>query len=567
MKSASIIFLIGAVLFLGGKIGLGRKPPDTSLVNRMAKAPKQETLAENDPRAAPIYLKFEKQLYSLYPKANYAIEGLIVSQHRSDSFFDLAHAASKDTLNSRDICTVWGQTLTVGAYSDVEFWSGDWTCNYQYSSIETAAVFRPDEVSNTHVLAKDPSIRAKLASLEVGDEYKMAGRLVDYELAFGGRRNTSLVRTDTGDGACEVLFVESIEILKSHNRVFAFVQKVGFWTALLALVWIFGTMLKVIFLKRGSAALLFLALLSAGHEANARICDASSEYCGDWGGSSSSATSSASRGGKIRMNPAVLPVAKGFGAEFLYFDQSVDFALVKGLGRIGAAISPSNSEETFFGPPGFEFNADLLARKQGHHKFPSQKYTFATAFGLFNSGGGSSAKKFSLNLGVMAKLNRLDGTFTGGGGLSGIAGPFTFGYSRYSDHTVLESPAVFPSTLPNRTAFNYTVETFSLGAYIDFLAVDYSLLKVLADASTSDSTVTLLTATVLFKRALLTVAQRAEQIPRSTYNYDKNILEIVDRKIDYFGGFQYAVAEPLLLGLFYNYYLVRDLSVGATIFF
>ena len=172
MKSALIVFLIGAVLFLGGKFGLGRKPRDTSLVNRVAKAPKQETLNEGDPRAAPIYLKFENQLYSLYPRATYAIEGLIVSQHRSDSFFDLAHAASKDTLNSRDICTVWGQTLTVGAYSDVEFWSGDWTCNYQYSSIETAAVFKTDEVSNTHVLAKDPAIRAKLASLEVMEHAK-----------------------------------------------------------------------------------------------------------------------------------------------------------------------------------------------------------------------------------------------------------------------------------------------------------------------------------------------------------------------------------------------------------
>ncbi len=66
MKIALIIFLIGVVLFVVGKTGLSRKPADTSLRNRLAKEPKQKLLEESDPLAAPIYLKFEKQLYTYF---------------------------------------------------------------------------------------------------------------------------------------------------------------------------------------------------------------------------------------------------------------------------------------------------------------------------------------------------------------------------------------------------------------------------------------------------------------------------------------------------------------------
>ena len=123
---------------------------------------------------------------------------------------------------------------------------------------------------------------------------------------------------------------------------------------------------------------------SAGH---AYLCDASKQFCGDKGGYSGGSGGAPTRGSKIRLNPAVIPLDQSFGGEFLYFDNSVDFAIVKGLGRIGAAISPSNSEETFFGPPGVEVPADFLTRHQEKHKYPSQKLTLATAFGLLRRVG------------------------------------------------------------------------------------------------------------------------------------------------------------------------------------
>lgn len=567
MKAMLIAFLIGVACFAIGRTGLSRKPSEDSLVNVRAKEPVQTMIADGSPEAAPIHLEFEKRRYTLYPRAQYAIEGLIVSQHRSDSAFDLAHARTGDTLNSRDICTVWGRMLAGGVYRDVKFWSGDWTCYYQPANYETAAVFKPDQVSNTHVLATDPGVREALARLETGDEYRMRGRLVDYELEGAGRRNTSLVRTDTDNGACEVMFVESVEVLRSHNRTFGFIRDAGFYLALAALVGIIGMMLRSIFFGRSAVFFWFFVLFSSAflgvpERAHAKLCNASTEYCGDGMGSASSSSSgSASRGGRIRLNPAVLPVDKGFGIETIYFDSSVDFALVKGFGRVGAAISPSASEETFFGPPGFESSTDLLTRKQGHHKFKSQKYTLAGAFNIVNNRK-SGFDRFAVNLGGMVKYNTISKQIKPGLGITGILGPLSFGYSRYGDQYAVD--AMDPVTGQQPTVFDYNVETYSIGAFVGPIILDYSLMRFL---ESDDSKVSMLTGTLLWDRAIITASIRTENITRMTYSYEKNMLEITPSKTEYFAGFQYTVWDSVLLGVFYNYYLVRDISLGVTVFF
>ncbi|CAN5476781.1 hypothetical protein BH10BDE1_BH10BDE1_26360 [soil metagenome] len=567
IKKTLVTFLIGAVLFLVGQYGLGRKPSERSLVNLRAKEPIQVDIPADSPEAKTFSIAFEKNLYTIYPKATYSIEGLVVSQHRSDSLFDLMHTQAGDTLNSRDICTVWGQMLAAGVYRDIEFWSGDFTCNYRFSGLETAAVFHPNEFSNTHVLSRDAEVRRQLNALETGDEYRMTGRLVDYDIYPNGRRNSSLVRTDTGEHACEVMLVDSVEILKSHNKIFHTMSLIGYWLALISLFAIFATMFRTIFFRRAIFILFALGLGTLPKSASAKICDSSSEYCGDWGGSSSSSTSSTSRGTKIKLNPAVIPVTKGLGIETIIYDGGVDFALVKGLGRVGAAISPSNSEETFFGPPGFEDPLDLQDRKVGHHKFPAQKYTLATAVGLFDNKK-TSYDRLSINVGIMGKYNKLTSAITPGAGVSAVAGPVTLAYSRYSDQTQVDSRD--PAAVPSQFIYRYNVETFSVGAYIDSLAIDYSNLKLIPDDyPESTSTVQVITATWLFKRAILTAAQRTESFATGmfSYNYETRLIEVVTKKVEYFGGFQYAVFDPLLVGVFYNYYLERDISIGATFFF
>lgn len=64
--------------------------------------------------------------------------------------------------------------------------------------------------ANTHVVPADEHVRSQLAQLRVGEVVRLTGTLVDAVRDDGALLRTSLARTDSGAGACEVLLVERI---------------------------------------------------------------------------------------------------------------------------------------------------------------------------------------------------------------------------------------------------------------------------------------------------------------------------------------------------------------------
>jgi hypothetical protein len=81
------------------------------------------------------------------------------------------------------------------------------------------------------------------------------------------------------------------------------------------------------------------------------------------------------------------------------------------------------------------------------------------------------------------------------------------------------------------------------------------------------STVGLLTGSLMLKGWIFTVSSRTEQSQRPAYNFSNHILEIQNVKQDLFGGLQFAMTRSVLGELFYNYYLMHELSIGLTVFF
>jgi hypothetical protein len=66
--------------------------------------------------------------------------------------------------------------------------------------------------ANTHVIPADSRVARRLAHLRRGEVVSLSGDLVDGVRDDGASIKTSLVRTDTGPGACEVMLVRQIEI-------------------------------------------------------------------------------------------------------------------------------------------------------------------------------------------------------------------------------------------------------------------------------------------------------------------------------------------------------------------
>ena len=122
-------------------------------------------------------------------------------------------------MNVNDLCVIWGTNAQRGSYQDIQFSSGQFVCNFQTSSREAFEAFDQAAISNNHMLADDKYLAKKLRSVRIGDQIHFRGYLAEYSHnhGFAFKRGTSTVRTDTGNGACETVFVTDVRILSSAN--------------------------------------------------------------------------------------------------------------------------------------------------------------------------------------------------------------------------------------------------------------------------------------------------------------------------------------------------------------
>ncbi|MET3136202.1 hypothetical protein AAKU61_000540 [Undibacterium sp. GrIS 1.2] len=203
-------------------------PNPSELSISLLDEPKQEAIQE---------AKFETisngVTYTVQPLYHYDLVGLVVSKHDADTWWDYIHREWNDSLNIVDLCVVWGNNVKTNIYNEINFSSGQFTCNFSTSSDTAFAAFDQTAISNNHLLSDNPKLTKIMRSVQVGDQIHFRGSLAEYSHhhGFAFKRGTSITRTDTGNGACETVFVDSFEIIKSGGKP---------WRQL---VWLSGMML------------------------------------------------------------------------------------------------------------------------------------------------------------------------------------------------------------------------------------------------------------------------------------------------------------------------------------
>lgn len=182
-----------------------------------------------------FYTKNEKK-YFADPKFSYEIWGLVVSKNMIGAWFDIANSREKD------LCVVWGDNLKTDL-NQISFWSGNYTCNWMNSH---QVNINGQELSNNHLVAANSLIRSRISSADIGDQIYIKGYLSEYGEAETGKvlRGTSVNRTDTGNRACETIFVEEFEILKKNYSFWKFWYLFSFYGFVvvcgLSLYWLFN---------------------------------------------------------------------------------------------------------------------------------------------------------------------------------------------------------------------------------------------------------------------------------------------------------------------------------------
>jgi hypothetical protein len=209
MKFINIVIAASFVWLLISFWNRNDLPRTIELLPALADEPKQTTTKSRSFEAT-----YNEISYRVEPEFDYELHGMIVSyrHHEGDSRM---HARAGDHLNMLDVCVVWGDNAANPLLHKIDFWNGIFTCNVKTRNQEAWDSFDMFKLSNNHLISADDLIRRQVKEIKVGDQIRVRGYLASYSNEGGGKRGTSTTRLDTGDGACETLFVEQFEIVQA----------------------------------------------------------------------------------------------------------------------------------------------------------------------------------------------------------------------------------------------------------------------------------------------------------------------------------------------------------------
>ncbi|MGR9115281.1 MAG: hypothetical protein ACU85E_05910 [Gammaproteobacteria bacterium] len=207
-------------------------PPDYYDLDHL-EPPTQQPTAQ-----IPFSTQVNNQVYNIAPKFDYELHGVVVSYNNSDGITDIWHHKRwKDFLNLRDLCVIWGKNVESGVYLNMEFHNDSWTCWAFWPDRSTGSLFSMTDLSNNHLLADNDTVKAALMASEPGDHIRFKGVLAEYaNPANGFSRGTSTRREDTGNGACETVYLNEFEIIKKANPKVRRLYTLATWLTVISLI-------------------------------------------------------------------------------------------------------------------------------------------------------------------------------------------------------------------------------------------------------------------------------------------------------------------------------------------
>ena len=119
-------------------------------------------------------------------------------------------AAAK--LIPEDLALGWGRMSDSAVLAGITITQSD---RFYYWRVKQFPIPRREietSSANMHMIPADPVVLRQLRDVRPGEVVHIQGFLVDASRPDGWRWNTSLTREDTGAGACELVYAESLDI-------------------------------------------------------------------------------------------------------------------------------------------------------------------------------------------------------------------------------------------------------------------------------------------------------------------------------------------------------------------
>ena len=159
---------------------------------------------------------FERRIgewtFTINPVFKYTVVGKVIGK-------DEYPLVAADALAPMDLAIANGDILSPDLFSRFTFSKTPRHYHYQYyfpaGTRQLSSSYISEHISNNHMIFANDAVYTTAKTVMVGDFIRMTGYLTtvngktpDGRTYFQG---TSTTRTDTGEGACEVMYVESIE--------------------------------------------------------------------------------------------------------------------------------------------------------------------------------------------------------------------------------------------------------------------------------------------------------------------------------------------------------------------
>jgi hypothetical protein len=158
---------------------------------------------QEDNSSAP---EFEMNGYDITPLKTFQIKARVLGRENYSS-------GRESDLSPVDLALGWGRMSDESVVSKISIsQSGRF---YRWHVDEFPIPRREIEThsANMHLIPRDEVVRDSIEQIKTGDVIELSGYLVNVKADDGWQWNSSLTRNDTGDGACELIWVTGFRIL------------------------------------------------------------------------------------------------------------------------------------------------------------------------------------------------------------------------------------------------------------------------------------------------------------------------------------------------------------------
>jgi hypothetical protein len=170
--------------------------------------PPTGVIAANDPVQNEVRngTRFSKNNYQLQTLAEFEIEARVLAKESYST-------GRESDLSPLDLALGWGSMSDSAVLKQLSISQGNRFYFYQW---ENTPPRPPEEIAehsaNMHLIPSSAEIEKQMKAVRVGQVVKIIGKLVEVQASDGWRWRSSLTRKDTGNGACELIYVEAISV-------------------------------------------------------------------------------------------------------------------------------------------------------------------------------------------------------------------------------------------------------------------------------------------------------------------------------------------------------------------